>query len=295
MTRPVALATCAVMPVEADEGPLVAAFERSGVPFEWAVWDDLSVDWTRFAGVLIRTTWDYVEKIDRFRAWTGEAGAATELWNPAPVIRWNSHKGYLAALAARGVAVVPTWFVDRSTTLDLASLPDDAGHGFVVKPAEAVGSIGLSRWGGDERGRREALGAVEALRADGEVLVQPLLPAITTAGEVSIIVIDGEVSHAVRKVPAPGDIRSQPEYGSLVQAVRVTDAHRALARDAIAGAVALVGIDADRILYARVDCVDHDGRPHLMELELIEPDLYVGYDDGAADRVVAAVARRIEA
>ena len=135
--------------------------------------------------------------------------------------------------------------------------------------------------------------AVEALRADGEVLVQPLLPAITTEGEVSIIVVDGEVSHAVRKVPASGDIRSQPEYGSFVEAVGASDAHRALARDAIAGAVELVGIDPDRILYARVDCVDHDGRPLLMELELIEPDLYVGYDDGAADRVVAAVARRL--
>jgi glutathione synthase/RimK-type ligase-like ATP-grasp enzyme len=281
------------MPVEADEGPIVAAFERAGVAAEWAVWDDPTVDWSRFGGVLIRTTWDYVDKIDRFRSWATEVDAATELWNPAAVVRWSSHKRYLPALAAVGVTVVPTWFVERSTTLDVGALPDDVGHGFVVKPAEAVGSIGLSRWGGDERGRRDAVTAAAALRADGDVLVQPLLPAITTEGEVSIVVVDGEVSHAVRKVPAPGDIRSQPEYGSFVEAVAVGDDHRSLARDAIAGAVELVGVDADDIVYARVDCVDHDGRPHLMELELIEPDLYVGYDDGAADRVVAAVARRL--
>lgn len=96
-------------------------------------------------------------------------------------------------------------------------------------------------------------------------------------------------------MPAPGDIRSQPEYGSDVQAVAVRDDHHALARAAITAAAELTGVAPDDLVYARVDCVDHDGRPHLMELELIEPDLYVGYEAGAADRVVAAVVRRLAA
>ena len=164
----------------------------------------------------------------------------------------------------------------------------------MVKPAEAVGSIGLSRWGGDDaRSTRGASRPSRRLRPDGDVLVQPLLPAITTEGEVSIIVVDGEVSHAVRKVPAPGDIRSQPEYGSLVEAVGVSDAHLALGRRRDRRC-RRAGRDRRRSHPLRTRRLRRPRRrPHLMELELIEPDLYVGYDDGAADRVVAAVARRL--
>ena len=295
MSAPIALATCAEMPVEADEGPLVAAFERADVAFRWAVWDDPAEDWSRYGGVLIRTTWDYVEKIGAFRSWVAAVDEVTTLWNPAPVVAWNSHKRYLTRLADRGVAVVPTAFVEAAGDADIAStaLPDDGGHGYVVKPAEAVGSIGLTRWPGGDAGRQGARSAVRSLHDEGhDVLVQPLLPAIATGGETSIIVVDGAVSHAVRKVPVAGDIRSQPEWGADVSAVRPTDAQLQLVDDALAAARAILGVD-DELLYARVDCVDHDSAPHLMELELIEPDLYVGYDPAAADRVVAAVQRRL--
>jgi glutathione synthase/RimK-type ligase-like ATP-grasp enzyme len=290
----IALATCAVMPVESDEGPLVAAFERAGVATRWAVWDDPDEDWSRYVGVLIRTTWDYIDKIDAFRAWVDAAGAATTLWNPAPVVRWNSHKRYLPELAARGVPVVPTTYVATDGRASLDLLPDDDGHGFVVKPAESIGAIGLTRWGSDDAGRAGAVAAAEVLRSEGQdVLIQPLVPAIAEAGETSVIFIDGQLSHAVRKVPAAGDIRSQPEYGSEVTAVEASPAQVDLGRRELATTLDALGLDGDHLLYARVDCVDHQGTPSLMELELIEPDLYVGYDDGAADRVVAAILARV--
>lgn len=294
MTGPVALATCAETHAEADEAPIEAALARAGVAYEWAVWDDPGVDWARFAGVLVRTTWDYTDKIDAFRSWVGAVAAATRLWNPAAVLRWNSHKGYLVELAGHGVDVVPTLVARVGAAPVLETFPVGPSGEVVVKPAESAGSIGLSAWPGDDAGRLGALGAVDELhRAGQDAVLQPLVPEIRS-GETSIMVIDGEITHAVRKVPAPGDIRSQPEWGAAVERAAVAPDQARLAAASIAAAAAVVGHGAEDLLYARVDCVDLGGRPHLMELELIEPDLYVGHDGRAADHLVAALRRRLE-
>ncbi len=297
MTRPLALATCSHLPAEADEEPLTDALTAAGVHWQWVVWDDPSVDWSAFAAVLIRTPWDYTAKIDAFRAWATRVGAITELWNPAPVIVWNSHKGYMAELADRGVAIPPTVFVMATAALpDLAAIVADGGwrDGIVVKPAAAAGAIGLSQWSLDGEGLAGARRAIAALQAEGhEVLVQPLLSEVVTAGETSLIFLDGEPSHAVVKVPADGDIRSQPEYGGQLTAVAATEAQVALGRASLEATGAILGLAPSELLYARVDMVDLDGTPRLMELELIEPDLFVGFEAGAADRVAAAVAARL--
>lgn len=294
MTGPVALATCAETHAEADEEPIEAALVRAGVAYEWAVWDDPAVDWARFAGVLVRTTWDYTDKIDAFRSWVPAVAAVTRLWNPAPVLLWNSHKGYLVELAERGVDVVPTVVVPVGTTPDRSVIPGRPPAGVVVKPAESAGSIGLTVWSGaDDAGHLGALGAVSELHLMGQdAVLQPLVPEIRE-GETSIMVIGGEITHAVRKVPAHGDIRSQPEWGAAVVRVEITASQAALAQSAIRAATAILGDDGHDLVYARVDCVDHGGRPHLMELELIEPDLYVRHDELAADRLVAALGPRL--
>lgn len=295
--RPLALATCAVMPAEADEAPLEAALVAAGVDYEWAVWDDDAIDWSRFAAVLIRTTWDYTARVDAFRAWARRVEAVTPLWNPAAVVAWNSHKRYLLDLADAGVAVVPTLHVAAADPIpDLAACRARPGWtDLVVKPAEAVGSDGLSRWRADVPDG-EVAEAVRALQAAGQdVLVQPFLPAIATGGETSVVFVDGEPSHAIVKVPAEGDIRSQPEHGGRLSAVSPTGDQIALGRTALAAAASQAGVRPDALVYARVDCVDHDGLPLLMELELIEPDLFVGFEAGAADRVAGAVAQRLRA
>ncbi len=297
MTRPLALATCAYLPAEADEEPLTDALTAAGVHWQWVVWDDDAVDWSAFAAVLIRTPWDYTTKIDAFRAWAARVGAITTLWNPAAVIEWNSHKGYLAELAERGVAIPPTVFVTTAAPVaDLAAIvaAERWRDGIVVKPAAAAGSIGLSLWSLDDDGIAGALGAIGSLRAQGhEVLVQPLLAEVATVGETSLIFLDGEPSHAVVKVPADGDIRSQPEYGGRLTAVSPTPAQLALGYASIEATNAILGLRPGDLLYARVDMVDLDGTPRLMELELIEPDLFVGFEAGAAARVARAVATRL--
>jgi len=295
VTRPVALATCAETHAEADEAPLEDAFARAGVAYEWAVWDDAGVDWSRFAAVLIRTTWDYTDKIDAFRTWIDDVASVTRLWNPAPFVAWNSHKGYLVELESRGVDVVPTTVVPVGTEPGPASIPAGEAGDLIVKPAESAGSIGLTVWPAAGTNPTGALAAVTELhRAGQDAVVQPLLPQIRE-GETSVMVIDGEVTHAVRKVPAHGDIRSQPEWGADVARVEPTDAQVALGLAAIEATASIVGLPAASLLYARVDCVDRDDRPHLIELELIEPDLYVGYDGRAADLFVAALELRVGA
>jgi hypothetical protein len=308
-----ALATCAELHAQADEAPLGAALGAAGIAFRWAVWDDADEDWSAYDAVVIRTTWDYADDPERFRAWAGRVDSLTRLWNPAAVVAWNSHKRYLLELGAAGVAITPTLLVDgpraaragdgagagdAGTGEDLGARIAAAGWeraaaaGLVVKPAESVGSIGLSMWGpADLAGAAAAV--ADLRRAGHDVLVQPLLPAITAAGETSVIFVDGAVSHAVCKVPAEGDIRSQPEHGGRLRAVVPTSAQVALGADAIAAARARVDCGDEPFLYARVDCVDHDGEPVLMELELIEPDLFVGFDAAAAPRLVAAVRDRL--
>src|SRR5690554_7888486 len=108
----VALMTCSTLPShEHDDEPLHAALRERGVTVEQAIWDDRRVDWSSFDAVLIRTTWDYQEKHKEFLAWAERVAEQAPLYNPAPIVRWNTHKLYLRELEGLGVPLAPTqWF-----------------------------------------------------------------------------------------------------------------------------------------------------------------------------------------
>ncbi len=292
MTRPIALATCDPLPVEADESAIEAALSAAGVPYEWAVWDDPGVAWAGFAAVVIRTTWDYHRRLDEYLAWARAVGAVTSLWNPAELVVWNSHKGYLADLAAAGIVTVPTEVVPAAGPCPplgeiVAARGWPPGGEVVVKPAVSVGSLGASRGPSDDPSLHAALAA---LVAEGDALVQPFLPEVTTAGEVSTVFVDGAVTHALRKVPSAGDYRSQPEWGGRLEGIPPRRDCVALGRDALAAVADRFGVEP---LYARVDTIDLDGRPHLIELEIIEPDLFFGFGPPEAAAAFAAALRRL--
>ena len=139
MTARVALATCAEWPeLWLDDHPLVAALRARGVAGVPCIWDDPDVDWAGFPLVAVRSTWDYTTQRAAFLAWAERVAAVTTLANPLPVLRWNSHKGYLRDLAAAGVPVVPT--VWASEVIDLAAVLDERGWSrAVVKPAVSAG------------------------------------------------------------------------------------------------------------------------------------------------------------
>jgi glutathione synthase/RimK-type ligase-like ATP-grasp enzyme len=191
--------------------------------------------------------------------------------NPPALLRWNSDKAYLAELADRGVSTVPTLAVDSCCDADLEEARRRFGSDWlVIKPPVSASATGTHR-----------LGPNDDLPGDSlhqPMIVQPLIEEITRTGEFALMLFDGEFSHAVVKRPASGDFRVQPHLGGVTLPSKAPPGAEALARQALAAAPA-------RATYARVDIVpDDDGTLMIMELELIEPALFLDHapDDGAA-------------
>ena len=283
----IALASCSELPVPAlDDALVAAALGDLGADVVTHPWDDPTVDWAGVDRCIIRSTWDYTARPREFIAWAVGVAACTELWNPAPIVAWNAHKGYLLDLAARGVPVVPTRLLEQGTSVALGDLT--ATGEIVVKPAISVGAIDTHRVGPDA-GPAFAQADLDRLLGAGDVLVQPFQASIATGGETAIVVLDGEVTHTWVKRPAPGDFRIHEQYGGTVTPVAPTPAQLAVA-DAALGAVAPI-TGAGPVRYARVDLVEVDGAPHLMELELIEPDLHLRTAPAALDRFARLLVR----
>jgi hypothetical protein len=277
----VALATCRRLPkVDGDEAPLLQALRAAGLRADVLAWDDPAADFSAARLTLLRSTWNYAAQPEAFADWLTRTAAVSALWNPLPVVRWNLHKGYLLDLARAGVPVTPTQLVRRGSAAHLGDLAAERGwNDVVVKPAVSAGSRLTLRAAADSP-RGEA--HLRALVDREDALVQPYLPAVEDYGERALIVIDGELTHAVRKGP-----RFAGEAESITGPFQVTGAEAALARAAVAAV-------PSPVLYARVDVAPGpDGQPVLMELELIEPSLFFTRGPLALERLVAAVARRL--
>jgi glutathione synthase/RimK-type ligase-like ATP-grasp enzyme len=281
----VALATFRELPAIApDDAPVADALRRSGVAVSAAIWDDPGIDWRSFDTVVIRSTWDYHLRPAEYAAWVRQFTAGgTRLWNPPGAVLWNVHKGYLADLARWGITVAPTEHVTGGTASDLRSVLARRGWDeAVVKPAVSVGAVGT--WRAFLAAPDEARFAEQVRAAD--LLIQPYLPEVESAGEWSLVFLDGAYSHAVRKRPAPGDFRVQEHLGGTAERAEPS---AGLITQAAAAVAAVDG----PLLYARVDGVERGGCLLLTELEITEPYLYLGMADGAADRFAEAILRAL--
>ena len=277
----VALATASTWPdLDADSALLVPALAELGIEAAPAVWDDPAVDWAAHDLVVVRSTWDYVPRRDAFLAW---AGSVPRLHNPADVLTWNTDKTYLRDLAAAGVPVVPTEYVAPGEPY----VPP-AGA-VVVKPTVSASAQDTERY--DDA--RDGAALVARLHAQGRTaMVQPYLDAVDVAGETALLHFAGSFSHAVRKGPLllPGEGVRQDRMGREdLRAVVPRPDQLEVAAAALAAVPAALGQELP-LLYARVDVVDGpDGTPLLLELELVEPSLFLPHDDRAAARFAAAV------
>jgi len=275
----VALATAAHLPnMDPDEMRLVPALAALGIAAKPIVWEH-EFDWSSVRACVVRSTWGYYLAREEFLAWSERVAQKTKIFNAPEVLRWNTHKRYLAELEARGVRVVPTAFVDRRA--DLAEIARARGWcDVVVKPAVSAGAYGALRT--DDPARAQA--HLDAIVAKGDAMVQPYLPSVEARGEISLIFFDGALSHAVRKHAqldgAGGREGSEPR-------VEPEDDEARFARAVLEAA------PFRDLLYARVDIArDADGAPCLMELEVSEPSLFLAHGDAAA-RFAAAIARRL--
>lgn len=262
------------------------ALARRGIRTERVDWARPDVDWAAVPRALFRTTWDYFLRWDEFRAWLERAAARTELINPPALIRWNTDKHYLAELSAGGVPTVETRFLDRGHPGSLADALDDAGwEEAVLKPAISGGGRHTYRV------RRAAVGEHEAIareRIDAEdMLLQPFLEDVVARGEVTLVVLGGEVSHGVLKVARQGEFRVQDDFGGTVHPHAPTVDEIAVAEAAIAACPVAP-------LYGRVDLVRAaDGRLAVMEVEVVEPELWLRLHPPAAERFADLLAAHI--
>ena len=245
-------------------------------------WDEPAV-WGTFDAAVIRSTWDYVDHLEAFERWLDVVASATVLLNPAQLVRWNLRKRYLIDLAARGVPTVPTELLpQRSAAPDLPRrCSRKRASSSSSQPCRSTRST-------PPRTHDEALTAhLDALLRVGDVLVQPFVPSVLDRGEVSLLYFGGCYSHAIRKIAKAGDYRVQEHHGGSVVDHEPASRELALADSALAAAPVVP-------VYAHVDIVETDDGPRLMELELIEPTLFLDAP-GAADRfadVVCQEARR---
>ena len=270
----------------ADDRLLAAALWSRGLSSVRLDWADPRVDWGAFRAVVFRTTWDYYDRQPEFAAWLDRVEPTARLINAAGTVRWNLDKHYLADLASRGIPVVPTRFLERGAPVSLAATLEAEGwtEG-VVKPAVSGGARHTHRF---DRASAAALdGPIGALVSDEAFLVQPFEPDIIAHGEDTLVIIDGHFTHALSKRAKPGDFRVQDDHGGTVHPCSPSREQIALAERAIRAS----GSDA---AYGRVDLVRRgSGGWAVMELELVEPELWLRRHPPAADALAAAIAARI--
>jgi glutathione synthase/RimK-type ligase-like ATP-grasp enzyme len=290
VTAAVALVSArAAHALDEDLPPLLAAFAGAGARAEVADWDDAAIEWGRFDVALLRSAWDYTDRLTEFLAWVERTAAATRLLNAASVVRWNCDKHYLGELVAAGAPVVASVFAEpgaRAETVLDEFLSRHAARELVVKPAVGAGSRDTRRHA--RHAHTEALAHIARLLAAGRaVLLQPYLSAVDSHGETALIYIGGRFSHAIRKGPllpagaeatkalfAPEEISPRtPEADELATAERV-----------------LAATPFAALPYARIDLIrDETHAPKLLELELIEPSLFFAHAPGAAARLATTV------
>jgi glutathione synthase/RimK-type ligase-like ATP-grasp enzyme len=256
------------------------------------------VSWEQSGGhenldvLVIRSTWNYVSKLEEFLAWArlfrdgDRTGDAPILFNSEALIRWNCHKRYLVELARGGIATVESRLVRSLTELVACARAHERA---VTKPAVGSGALGCSRFASADPALAETA-YEEATAVWPEVLVQPYLDSVERDGEVSLVVIDGELVQGLRKSPASGDWRVQPEWGGTVSDVEVTPEHHAIADACTSYVTERCG---SRPLYMRVDLITGpNGRSLVSEVELIEPMLYADVYPQIAQRLAKSLAQR---
>jgi len=282
----VGLVTCAALPHgDKDDVYLTEALDRAGLEHTWVEWNsaDPATMHEDIDLLILRSPWDYPEHHARFLQWLDALRVPGH--NTPEVVRWNSNKSYLLDLASAGVPAVPTQIIeDPSQDWHVA----DGFEEIVVKPAIGVGSMGARRFlSSDLKAAREH--AATLVDSGRPVMVQPYLPSVDAGSETALIHFDGVFSHSITKGPMLTNEGQRPLVDDLyvmenIDHRQASDVQRDVAQRALAA------VPGGMPLYARVDLIDDiDGKPIVLELELIEPSLFFAFDPPAADRFVAAI------
>ncbi|MEK7315012.1 MAG: hypothetical protein AAB011_02435 [Candidatus Eisenbacteria bacterium] len=269
-----------------DDQLLIDALGAHGLSAIRVDWSRSDVDWSRYRCAVFRTTWDYFDRFDEFTAWLGRVEGATALCNCASIVRWNMDKHYLADLEAKDIPIVASRFVERGSAEPLAELLAASGwKEAVIKPCVSGSARHTYRVNRANSAELEPI--VRRLLATESIILQPFVEEIVRGGEDTLMVLNGRYTHAVRKTAKSGDFRVQVDHGGTVHDLTPTAEQIELAERTMAVCRPLPA-------YGRVDMVrDNEGRLAVMELELIEPELWLRHHPPAAKELAAAIAENI--
>ncbi|MEO9869041.1 ATP-grasp domain-containing protein [Ekhidna sp.] len=265
-----------------EDGLVLKALENLGLKVKKIAWSDASFDWTQTKIALFRTTWDYAEKFTEFSDWLIDVSIKTQLINDYETIIWNLDKHYLDDLKDKGVNVVETYFIEPKDQRTLKQIHQELGwRDTVLKPAISAAAKDTFKLTPENVTDHEDRFA--HLINDESMMLQPFQRSVTERGEISLMMIGKEYTHAVLKIAKAGDFRVQDDFGGTVKDYTPSQAEIDLA-------VAAVNACQTTPLYARVDIVnDNGGNPAISELELVEPEMWFRKNEKAAEMLASEI------
>ncbi|MFD2513723.1 RimK family alpha-L-glutamate ligase [Pontibacter locisalis] len=260
---------------------------EKGLAVTYQIWDDPTVDWTKFDLIILKSPWDYFDKIGAFYAWLDKLEQLNcQVLNPVKTVRWNADKRYLKDIQEKGFKVVPTVWLEKGQTFNAAEAFAALGtERIILKPSVSGGA--KNTFALTKQDAESSTESINTLLQEETFLVQPFVEEIKTNGEWSFLFFNGRYSHTVLKTAKPGDFRVQHFFGGTIH---TPEAPAAL----LEAAHNIVDSFAEDCLYARVDGVEINGELYLMELELIEPFLFMTMSEGALERYYEAVVEHLE-
>ncbi|MFE3847451.1 RimK family alpha-L-glutamate ligase [Flavobacterium sp. LB3P45] len=282
----IALLTCEKLPeLTAADQLLIPELAKHNIVAKPVIWSDKTINWSNFDYLIFRNTWDYFEKETEFNLWLDHIEKlGIKTLNPIEIIKQNKHKFYLREMEKQGIPILPTVFIDKTNSLNLAELIPSHWKKAVIKPAFSAGSYLTEVF---EVADIQKINAdYKNLAQEKELLLQEFMPEIQTLGETSFIFFNKKFSHCVNKKPVDGDFRVQSQFGGKYSLVLPS-------QELIEKAQNIVNTFAEKLLYARVDGIIINNELYLMEIECIEPDLYFDIADGALERFVSSIVELI--
>ncbi len=282
-----------------DLAPLLAACADAGLDADVVSWNTPDADLSRYGAAVLRSPWDYAERLDEFLEWCARCTAQATLINPLEVVRWNTDKHYLADLVRAGIACVPSTFIEpgadaRDRLSNFLAAHIGAAE-FVVKPSVGAGSRDARRFARADIATATAHAAA-LLGANRSVLLQPYLARVDARGETALVYFNHVFSHAIRKGPLlrSGSAATDELFAPEAITSRVPTADEHALGDAVVAAVGRRFPKFAPLAYIRVDLLhDDDDAPCVLELELVEPSLFFAHGAGSAERFAALLAARV--
>jgi len=259
-----------------EDGLVLDALKANGHRVTRISWSDPEFNWASAQAVIFRTTWDYFDRFEEWKAWLASTSKLTQMINPYALIKWNMDKHYLLDLNDRGINIPATRYIEIGQQTNLKALYHETGWtDCILKPCVSGASRHTYKLNVDTLQEHEEI--FQTLIAKEAMMLQPFQKNVVEKGEVSLMVMGGEFTHAVLKVAKPGDFRVQDDFGGTVHLYDPSSEEIAFAEKAVAAC-------NPQPAYARVDIIrDNNDQLALIELELIEPELWFRLNPRAAD------------